>query len=169
MNLLIAFALMGTDPVVAPWDFEAQLKSSPTIVAMQSDIASLKSNRSTVAAGTCPCGPNCPCCAACPGKQMPVVGATNVAPAPTYHYAPGTTCRIENGAVVCGGQPIAVTYPDNPTVTVPLQTSTPFLMSGPSTQVPFTVLDTGGGFTGGCAGGNCGAPQGRRGLFGRRR
>jgi hypothetical protein len=157
MKLILLSALAVSAPPDAP-------PVDRRLTDLENRVTALEAaqKKSTVADGTCPCGPNCPCCAACPGKQMPVVGATNVAPAPTYHYAPGTTCRIDNGAVVCGGQPIAVTYPDNPTVQVPLQQTMQYAQ--PSFSAP---MFEGGGS---CANGQCGGGNsGRRGLFGRRR
>lgn len=50
MNLVLSLVLFAADPLPSPWDFEAQVKSSPTIIAIQKDLAEVK-----LRVAACPC------------------------------------------------------------------------------------------------------------------
>lgn len=62
LSLIVVSAMLGADaPAVAPWNFEARMD------AVEARLTALESKQkvSAAAPATCPCGPNCPCCAAC--------------------------------------------------------------------------------------------------------
>lgn len=60
--LLFCVALMGAD-------FGSPVPLEQRVSALEARVTALESSKSAAAPASCQCGPNCPCCAACPGKQ----------------------------------------------------------------------------------------------------
>ena len=156
MNLVLVLAAFAADPLPSPWDFEAQLKGSPTIQKMESDIAFIKAN-----------------CVCLQGKT------------PSQTAAPGTSARVvrrADGSCVCqicdangcreaSCDCSALGVAQNATFPAGVAPGMVVMAGGGGCASGNCGVASYGAFAsdGGCESGNCGSSSGRRGLFGRRR